>query len=52
MGRVNKPSSLKVIPKEKADMKMLMERVVQLVREGVTGMDLLEVFLRRRIQPL
>ena len=33
-------------------MKMLMERVVQLVREGVTGMDLLEVFLRRRIQPL
>ena len=33
-------------------MKMLMERVVQLVGEGVTGMDLLEVFLRRRIQPL
>ena len=27
-------------------------RVVQLVRDGVTGMDLLEVFLRRRIQPL
>ncbi|XBI64938.1 hypothetical protein VPH35_044933 [Triticum aestivum] len=52
MGRVNKPSSLKVIPEEKADVKMLMERVVQLVREGVTGMDLLEVFLRCRIQPL
>ena len=33
-------------------MKMLMERVVQLIRDGVTGMDLLEVFLRRRIQPL
>ena len=33
-------------------MKMLMEHVVQLVRDGVTGMDLLEVFLRRRIQPL
>ena len=31
---------------------MLMERVVQLVRDGVTGMDLLEVFLRRCIQPL
>ena len=31
---------------------MLMERVVQLVRDGVTGMDLLEVFLSRRIQPL
>ena len=26
--------------------------MVQLVRDGVTGMDLLEVFLRRRIQPL
>ena len=49
MDRVNKPSSLKLIPEEKADVKMLMERVVQLVREGVTGMDLLEVFLRRRI---
>ena len=52
MDRVSKPSPLKLIPEEKADVKMLMERVVQLVREGVTGMDLLEVFLRRRIQPL
>ena len=52
MDRVSKPSPLKMIPEEKADVKMLMERVVQLVREGVTGMDLLEVFLRRRIQPL
>ncbi|SPT20544.1 unnamed protein product [Triticum aestivum] len=52
MDRVNKPSSLKVIPEERADTKMLMDRVVQLVRDGVTGMDLLEVFLRRRIQPL
>ena len=31
---------------------MLVERVVQLVWDGVTGMDLLEVFLRWRIQPL
>ena len=31
---------------------MLMEQVVQLVRDGVTGMDLLEVFLSRRVQPL
>ena len=30
----------------------MVERVVQLVRQGVTGMDLLEVFLSRRIQPL
>ena len=31
---------------------MLVERVVQLVGDGVTGMDLLEVFLSRRIHPL
>ena len=31
---------------------MLVERVVQLVRDGVTGMDLLESFMCRRIQPL
>ena len=37
MSRVNKPSSLKVIPEEKAQVKMLMERVVQLIRDGVTG---------------
>ena len=52
MARVEKPSALKVIPEEKGQMKVLVERVVQLVRDGVTGMDLLEVFLRRRIQPL
>ena len=39
-------------PEEKAQVKVLVGRVVQLVREGVTGMDLLEVFLQRRIQPL
>ena len=43
---------MKVIPEEKAQVKVLVERVVQLIRDGVTGMDLLEVFLRRRIQPL
>ena len=52
MDRVNKPCSLKVVPKEKAQVKVLVEHVVQLIRDGVTGMDLLEVFLRRRIQPL
>lgn len=41
-----------MLPEEKAQVKILMERVVQLVREGVMGIDLLEVFLRRRIQPL
>ena len=44
--------ALKVTPEEKAQVNVLVERVVQLVRDGVTGMDLLEVFLRRRIQPL
>ena len=52
MDRVRKPSYLKVIPEEKAQVKALVEGVVQLIRDGVTGMDLLEVFLRRRIQPL
>ena len=52
MARVEKPSALKVTPGEKAEVMVLAERVVYLIREGVTGMDLLEVFLRRRIQPL
>ena len=45
MARVEKPSTLRVIPEEKVQVKVLVERVVQLVRDGVTGMDLLEVFL-------
>ena len=52
MARVEKPSALKVTPGEKAEVKVLVERVVYLIHEGVTGMDLLEVCLRRRIQPL
>ena len=52
MARGEKPSALKVTPGEKAEVKVLVERVIQLVRNGVTGMDLLEVFLDRRIQPL
>ena len=31
---------------------MIVERVVQLINQGVIGMDLLEVFLSRRMQPL
>ena len=49
---MEKPAPLKVVPEEKAQVKVLIERVIQLVRDGVTGMDLLEVFLGRRIQPL
>ena len=52
MARVKEPSALKVTLAEKAEVMVLVERVVQLIRDGVTGMDLLEVFLRRRIQPL
>ena len=52
LDRAEKPASLKVAPEEKAQVKVLAGRVVELVREGVTGMDLLEVFLQRRIQPL
>ena len=52
LARVEKPAPLKVVPEEKAHVKVLVERVVQLVRDGVTGMDLLEVFLGRCIKPL
>ena len=50
--RVQTPSSLKVTAAESVERNMLVERVVQLINQGVTGMDLLEVFLSRRIQPL
>ena len=49
---MEKPTPLKVVLKGKAQVKVLVERVIQLVRNGVTGVDLLEVFLGRRIQPL
>ena len=49
---VQTPSSLKVTAVENMETNMLVERVVQLINDGVIGMDLLEVFLSRRIQPL
>ena len=52
MDRVEKPSPLKVLLEEKEHVQVLVDRVVHLIRDGVTGMDLLEVFLQRRIQPL
>ena len=52
MARVEKPSALKVTPGQRAEVQVLVERVVQLIRDGMTGVDLLEVFLRRLIQPL
>ena len=50
--RVEKPSLLRVTPEEKEEVAMLVERVAQLVRDGVIVMDLLEAFLSRRIQLL
>ena len=52
LGRANQPPSMIVGKAERAEVNMLVERVVQLVREGVTGMDLFEVYLMRRSQPL
>ena len=52
MERLRQPSSLTVTPEEKGEVSILVDQVVNLVREGVTCMDLLEVFLSRRIQPL
>ena len=46
------PKSLTVAEEEKANVGILMNDVVNLIRDGVTGLDLLEVFLGRRIQPL
>ena len=51
LDRVQQPSSLIVCAAEKLETNMLAKRVIQLVRQGVTGMDLLEVFLSRCIQP-
>ena len=49
LGRASPPPSMVVSKAERAEVDMLMERVVQLVREGLTGMDLFEVYLTRRI---
>ena len=49
---VQTPSPLKVTAAENVEMKMLVEKVVQLINEGVTDLDLLEVFLSQRIQAL
>ena len=45
MERLHTPHSLVVVPEEKGELGMLVDAVVGLVQGGVTGMDLLEVFL-------
>ena len=49
--RVQTPAPLKVTAAETMETRMLVDRVVLLINDGVTGLDLLEVFLARRIQP-
>ena len=45
LDRVQTPSPLKVTAAENVETKMLVEKVVQLINEDVTDLDLLEVFL-------
>ena len=42
LDRAEKPASLKVAPEERAQVKVLAGRVVELVREGVTGLEQLD----------
>ncbi|KAI5009515.1 hypothetical protein ZWY2020_011652 [Hordeum vulgare] len=46
------PKQLALSKAEKNDIQPLVEALVDVVRRGVTGIDLLEIFLGRRIQPL
>lgn len=46
------PKQLALTNAEKNDIQPLVDALVDVVRRGVTGIDLLEVFLDRRIQPL
>ncbi|KAI5012194.1 hypothetical protein ZWY2020_024328 [Hordeum vulgare] len=46
------PKQLALSKAEKKDIQPLVEALADVVRRGVTGMDLLEVFIGRRIQPL
>ncbi|KAI4999744.1 hypothetical protein ZWY2020_004333 [Hordeum vulgare] len=46
------PKQLALTKTEKIDIQPLVDALVDVVRRGVTGIDLLEIFLGRRIQPL
>ena len=50
--RVKTPPSLTIDKEEKTEVGILVSAVVGLIQGGVTCLDLLEVFLSRRIQPL
>jgi hypothetical protein len=52
LDRPTTPRTLSVTKGEKVQVGILVNAVVDLVCGGVTGMDLLETFLSRRIQPL
>lgn len=50
--RVRAPPSLRVLKEERADTDILRIAMTSLVNQGVNGMDLIETFIARRIQPL
>ena len=50
--RPTAPGTINVFDDEKTQVRMLVNEVVNLLRGGMMGMDLLETFLGRRIQPL
>ncbi|KAE8802475.1 hypothetical protein D1007_21793 [Hordeum vulgare] len=52
LDRPTAPRILTIFEAEKAEVEMLAGEVISLVRNGLNGMDLLETFLSRRIQPL
>ena len=52
LDRPGPPRKLALSKGEKAQIQPLIDALITVVRNGVTGMDLLETFLGRRIQPL
>ncbi|KAE8809745.1 Aspartic proteinase nepenthesin-1 [Hordeum vulgare] len=52
LDRPTAPRTITVFEDEKAEVEMLVAEVINLVRSGLRGMDLLKTFLGRRIQPL
>ncbi|KAI4981280.1 hypothetical protein ZWY2020_021765 [Hordeum vulgare] len=52
LDRPTPPKQLALTKAEKVDIQPLVDALADVVKRGVTGIDLLEIFLGRRIQPL
>ena len=52
LDRLGPPRKLALSKGERTQIQPLVDALIAVVRRGVTGMDLLETFLGRRIQPL